>query len=65
MTHQQERDSEAAHAKAMRIVESTVVDWKRGVVSFNRAKAIIDDALIGDSDRIVRVGNTHTPEIQT
>jgi hypothetical protein len=65
MTHQQERDSEAAHAKAMLTIENVVVDWKRGVVSFNTAKSLIDDALIGDSDRIVKIGKPHTPEIET
>jgi hypothetical protein len=35
-------------------------------MSFNRAKAIIDDALIGEADRIVRIGSkVHTPEIES
>jgi hypothetical protein len=65
MTHQQERDEEGRHAAAMQIVEDTAVAFRRGAVSFNRAKAIIDDALIGDADRIVKIGNKHTPEIET
>jgi len=60
-----ERKEEAAHAAAMQIVEDTVLAFKRGGVSFHRAKSIIDDALIGDADRIVKIGNKHTPEIQT
>jgi hypothetical protein len=61
----EERDNEARHQAAMQIVEDTALAFKRGAVSFNRAKSIIDDALIGDADRIVRVGNKHTPEIET
>lgn len=49
----------------MQIVEDTALAFKRGAVSFNRAKSIIDDALIGDADRIVKIGNQHTPEIET
>jgi len=61
----EERDNEARHQAAMQIVEDTALAFKRGAVSFNRAKSIIDDALIGDADRIVRVGNKHTPEIES
>jgi hypothetical protein len=60
-----EREQEAAHAAAMKIVEDTVVAFRRGAVSFNRAKSIIDDALIGEADRIVKVGQKHTPEIES
>ena len=65
MSSIEERDNEARHQAAMQIVEDTALAFKRGAVSFNRAKSIIDDALIGDSDRIVRVGTKHTPEIET
>ncbi len=65
MSSTEERDNEARHQAAMQIVEDTALAFKRGAVSFNRAKSIIDDALIGDADRIVRVGNKHTPEIET
>jgi len=41
------------------------VAFHRGAVSFNRAKSIIDDALIGEADRIVKVGQKHTPEIES
>jgi hypothetical protein len=62
----EERDNEARHQAAMQIVEDTALAFKRGAVSFNRAKSIIDDALIGDADRIVKIGNNkHTPEIET
>ena len=61
-----ERIEEVAHTAAMQIVEDAVLAFKRGAMSFNRAKSLIDDALIGDADRIVRVGNkTHTPEVTT
>ena len=65
MSSTEGRDNEARHQAAMQIVEDTALAFKRGAVSFNRAKSIIDDALIGDADRIVRVGNKHTPEIET
>jgi hypothetical protein len=65
MSSIEERDNEARHAAAMQIVEDTALAFKRGAVSFNRAKSIIDDALIGDADRIVKIGNQHTPEIET
>ena len=65
MSSTEERDNEARHQAAMQIVEDTALAFKRGAVSFNRAKSIIDDALIGDADRIVRVGNKHTPEIES
>lgn len=65
MSTDREREEEAAHAAAMRIVEDTAVAFRRGAVSFNRAKSIIDDALIGDADRIVKVGKKHTPEIES
>ena len=61
-----DRIEEAAHTAAMQIVDDAVTAFKRGAMSFNRAKAVIDDALIGDADRIVRVGNkVHTPEIES
>ena len=65
MSSIEERDNEARHSAAMQIVEDTALAFKRGAVSFNRAKSIIDDALIGDADRIVKIGNKHTPEIET
>ena len=66
MSSTEERDNEARHAAAMQIVEDTALAFKRGAVSFNRAKSIIDDALIGDADRILKIGNQrHTPEIET
>jgi hypothetical protein len=50
----------------MRIVFETSSSFLNGWMSFNRAKAIIDDALIGEADRIVRIGSkVHTPEIQS
>lgn len=65
MSTDREREEEAAHAAAMRIVEDTAVAFRRGALSFNRAKSIIDDALIGEADRIVKVGQKHTPEIES
>lgn len=66
MSSTEEREHEARHAAAMQIVEDTALAFKRGAVSFNRAKSIIDDALIGDADRIVKIGNKkHTPEIES
>lgn len=65
MSTDREREQEAAHEAAMQIVEDTVLAFKRGAVSFNRAKSIIDDALIGEADRIVKIGNKHTPEIES
>jgi hypothetical protein len=66
MSSTEEREHEARHAAAMQIVEDTALAFKRGAVSFNRAKSIIDDALIGDADRIVKIGNNkHTPEIES
>jgi hypothetical protein len=63
---QSERDEEARHAAAMQLVEDTAVAFKRGAVSFNRAKAIIDDALVGDADRIVRISTKpYNPEVTT
>ncbi len=61
-----ERDEEARHAAAMQIVEDTATAFKRGAVSFNRAKSIIDDALVGDADRIVRISSKpFNPEVTT
>ena len=66
MTKDQEREQEAAHAAAMQIVEDTAVAFRRGAVSFNRAKSIIDDALIGDAERIVKIhSKPYTPEVET
>lgn len=65
MSTDREREEEAAHAAAMRIVEDTAVAFRRGALSFNRAKSIIDDALVGEADRIVKIGNKHTPEIES
>jgi hypothetical protein len=64
--NQVERDEEARHAAAMQIVEDTATAFKRGAVSFNRAKSIIDDALVGDADRIVRISSKpFNPEVTT
>lgn len=61
-----DRLEEVAHTAAMQIVEDAVLAFKRGAMSFNRAKSLIDDALVFDADRIVRVGNKpHSPEVQT
>ena len=60
-----ERVEEARHSAAMQIVEDTAIAFRRGAVSVNLAKSIIDDALIGESDGIVRVGQTHKPEIES
>jgi hypothetical protein len=61
-----ERDEEARHAAAMQIVEDTATAFKRGAVSFNRAKSIIDDALVGDADRIVKIqSKPYKPEVTT
>lgn len=65
MSTSEERDIEVRHSAAMKIVEDTAVAFRHGAISFNRAKSIIDDALIGDADRIVKIGNKHTPEIQS
>lgn len=66
MTKSEEREHEAAHSAAMQIVEDTVMAFKRGAVSFNRAKSIIDDALIGDADRIVKISSKpYSPEVTT
>jgi citrate lyase beta subunit len=63
---QSEYDEAARHAAAMRIVEDTAVAFNRGQMSFNRAKSIIDDALIGDADRIVRISSKpYNPEVTT
>jgi hypothetical protein len=64
--NQVERDEEARHAAAMQIVEDTATAFKRGAVSFNRAKSIIDDALVGDADRIVKIqSKPYKPEVTT
>lgn len=66
MSTADERQQEAAHAAAMQIVEDTAVAFRRGAISFNRAKSIIDDALIGEADRIVKIhSKPHIPEVQT
>lgn len=65
MSTDRERHEEAAHAAAMQIVEDTALAFKRGAVSFHRAKSIIDDALVGEADRIVKIGHKHTPEIES
>lgn len=66
MSNSDERQQEAAHAAAMQIVEDTAVAFRRGAISFNRAKAIIDDALIGDADRIVKIhSQPYNPEVTT
>lgn len=59
----QERDEQAAHEAAMQIVDTAVTAFKRGQMSFHRAKQLIDDAMLLDHRRIVSPG--HTPEIQT
>lgn len=65
MSTDREREEEAAHAAAMRIVEDTAVAFRRGALSFNRAKSIIDDALIGEADRIVRIQTKpYIPEVE-
>jgi hypothetical protein len=54
------------HDAAMGIVHEASAAFLTGAMSFNRAKAIIDDALIGEADRIVRIGSkVHTPEIES
>lgn len=54
------------HTAAMCIVQEASRAFLDGSMSFNRAKAIIDDALIGEFDRIVRIGSkVHTPEIES
>jgi hypothetical protein len=64
--NQVERDEEARHAAAMQLVEDTAVAFNRGQMSFNRAKSIIDDALIGDADRIVKISSKpFNPEVTT
>jgi hypothetical protein len=54
------------HDAAMTIVFEASRSFLNGCMSWNRAKSIIDDALIGEADRIVRIGSkVHTPEIQS
>jgi len=54
------------HDAAMTIVHEAAKSFLKGNMSFNRAKSIIDDALIGEADRIVRIGSkVHTPEIES
>jgi hypothetical protein len=54
------------HDAAMTIVFEASRSFLNGCMSWNRAKSIIDDALIGESDRIVRIGSkVHTPEIES
>lgn len=65
MSTDREREEAAAHDAAMQLVEDTVIAFKRGAVSFHRAKSIIDDALVGEADRIVKIGKTHKPEIES
>lgn len=60
-----DREAAERHTEAMRIVEETAAAFSRGGMSFNAAKRIIDAALMEGADRIVRVGETHKPEVQT
>jgi hypothetical protein len=54
------------HDAAMTIVFEASRSFLNGCMSWNRAKSIIDDALIGEADRIVRIGSkVHTPEIES
>ena len=61
-----EKRASREHDAAMAIVHEAAMAFLKGNMSFNRAKSIIDDALIGEADRIVRIGSKcHTPEIQS
>jgi len=54
--HEQER--------VMQIIRSIAEDYRAGRMSYQKAAAQIEELLNGDAARIVRVGQTHTPEVQ-
>jgi hypothetical protein len=55
--HEQER--------VMDVIRSIANDYRAGRMTYQTASAQIEELLNGDAARIVRVGNTHTPEVET
>lgn len=49
----------------IRRVKQMVEAFEAGDMSAPQAISRIEEVASGDDERIVRVGNTHTPEIQT
>lgn len=64
MPTNEEQQRAKQQVAAMEAIASICEAWKKGSVSFDAAKRVIDDALAGEASRIVRVGTAHTPEIQ-
>lgn len=46
-------------------IREVVGIYDRGGMSESRALSQIEDIASGDADRIVKVGHTHTPEVET
>lgn len=49
----------------VRSIKRIVETFEAGGLSYRRLVDMIDDVINGQPERIVRVGNTHTPEVQT
>jgi hypothetical protein len=62
---QAERDEQSAHEAVMQVIEDAVTAFKRGGMSYDRASTLIGTALAKESARPARIGNQHTPEIQS
>jgi hypothetical protein len=49
----------------IRRVKQVIEAYESGDMAASQAISRIEEVASGEGDRIVRVGNTHTPEIQT
>lgn len=49
----------------IRRIKQVIEAFEAGDTSATRAISLIEDIASGDSERIVRVGNLHKPEIET
>lgn len=65
-TSEEQRRLREAHDAAMTAIAGVVQAWQAGGISYETAAKAIDEALAGESARIVRVGHgNHNPEVRS
>lgn len=68
MTHEEDRQRRellAKYRERIDRVREVVKQFDVGCMTEGRALSLIEDIASGEADRIVKVGNTHTPEVQS
>lgn len=59
------RALESLHDGRIERIRKVLDGLDAGSIAKGKALSLIEDIASGESDRIVKVGNTHTPEVQS